>query len=504
MSRLNKVLQQNNVTEHKKKKAKQKKTVMPVYDMTGKTITPEKKRRENRIAVAVIVVTVLLSFLYLPGLFIEDNKEIVNTNAAVKIDSTAIRKSNTALRNNAEEDFDGDGLTNAEESTYGTDPWQIDTDNDGLTDYCEIKITKTAPDSVDDNLVDAQTKLDKANEKNVGSPYKIGNVILWAEDYSSKSFGSVVETSSGAYHFCYFNGYAQFPESAGKYAYRIKDGVRTALPYRKAENAWKITSGDIVEIYEKPLEKVIEFQFFKYPVYAPSNVVTDILAKILPDNGFITATSKMKMDIEPDTNKNVITDIKKPAYNSSDDYRFTINSNTLNDLLFVRESIAEDNSCIAMSLFNKDDGEYLGIIYGYTAEGDLLIADMDTLKPVGTLKISESARKMMNETGEIVSVSYFDFEGFGFSSQNGDRISFFAASSKINSMESHFEKEMKEDKPSRDTGKEIKEDKVVEDAGQESKEQKTDADSKIKDSEKLTEEKANTGLAGETELDKAE
>ena len=496
MSRLNKVLQQNNVTEHKKKKAKQKKTVMPVYDMTGKTITPEKKRRENRIAVAVIVVTVLLSFLYLPGLFIEDNKEIVNTNAAVKIDSTAIRKSNTALRNNAEEDFDGDGLTNAEESTYGTDPWQIDTDNDGLTDYCEIKITKTAPDSVDDNLVDAQTKLDKANEKNVGSPYKIGNVILWAEDYSSKSFGSVVETSSGAYHFCYFNGYAQFPESAGKYAYRIKDGVRTALPYREAENAWKITSGDIVEIYEKPLEKVVEFQFFKYPVYAPSNVVTDILAKILPDNGFITATSKMKMDIEPD--------IKKPAYNSSDDYRFTINSNTLNDLLFVRESIAEDNSCIAMSLFNEDDGEYLGIIYGYTAEGDLLIADMDTLKPVGTLKISESARKMMNDTGEIVSVSYFDFEGFGFSSQNGDRISFFAASSKTNSMESHFEKEMKEDKPSRDTGKEIKEDKVVEDAGQESKEQKTDADSKIKDSEKLTEEKANTGLAGETELDKAE
>ena len=106
MSRLNKVLQQTNVTEHKKKKAKQKKTVMPVYDMTGKTITPEKKRRENRIAVAVIFVTVLLSFLYLPGLFIEDNKEIVNTNAAVKIDSTAIRKSNTALRNNAEEDFD--------------------------------------------------------------------------------------------------------------------------------------------------------------------------------------------------------------------------------------------------------------------------------------------------------------------------------------------------------------------------------------------------------------
>ena len=48
MSRLNKVLQQNNVTEHKKKKAKQKKTVMPVYDMTGKTITPEKKTQRKQ------------------------------------------------------------------------------------------------------------------------------------------------------------------------------------------------------------------------------------------------------------------------------------------------------------------------------------------------------------------------------------------------------------------------------------------------------------------------
>lgn len=35
----------------------------------------------------------------------------------------------------------------------------------------------------------------------------------------------------------------------------------------------------------------------------------------------------------------------------------------------------------------------------------------------------------MNESGTLVSYSYFDFEGFGFNSLNGDRISFFATSS---------------------------------------------------------------------------
>lgn len=54
---------------------------------------------------------------------------------------------------------------------------------------------------------------------------------------------------------------------------------------------------------------------------------------------------------------------------------------------------------------------------------------MNTLEPIGTLSITESARKTMNESGDIVSISYFDFKGFGFDSQKGDRISFFAATS---------------------------------------------------------------------------
>jgi hypothetical protein len=42
-------------------------------------------------------------------------------------------------------DTDGDGLTDAEEATLGTDPTKADTDADGLTDREEVVIYKTDP-----------------------------------------------------------------------------------------------------------------------------------------------------------------------------------------------------------------------------------------------------------------------------------------------------------------------------------------------------------------------
>lgn len=42
-------------------------------------------------------------------------------------------------------DSDSDGLTDEEEKIYGTNPLAIDTDNDGLSDYEEVKIYHTNP-----------------------------------------------------------------------------------------------------------------------------------------------------------------------------------------------------------------------------------------------------------------------------------------------------------------------------------------------------------------------
>lgn len=70
------------------------------------------------------------------------------------------------------------------------------------------------------------------------------------------------------------------------------------------------------------------------------------------------------------------------------------------------------------------------------------------------LSITEKAKKIVDNTGSMVSSSYFDFDGFRFHSQNGDRISFFAASSdKVKS--SNFGK-TKDTEKNKDTKKDDK------------------------------------------------
>ncbi|MFA5047931.1 MAG: hypothetical protein WC516_02715 [Patescibacteria group bacterium] len=49
---------------------------------------------------------------------------------------------NTAVK---AKDSDGDGLNDEEEKKYGTDPYSVDADRDGLTDRAEVKIYHTNP-----------------------------------------------------------------------------------------------------------------------------------------------------------------------------------------------------------------------------------------------------------------------------------------------------------------------------------------------------------------------
>lgn len=218
-----------------------------------------------------------------------------------------------------------------------------------------------------------------------------------------------METITG-YRFCGFTGYAQFPDSKNKYVYKNINGVRTLLDKKAEENAWRIDGDMSVELYDTKLKQISEFSFFGHSIYPDSNLFFKGLTTILPDTGFITGTEKTAMDIDPDTRANTITDIKKISYDANDTKRYTQNSNTLNDLQFVRQSIAEDNACILASLMSAERGEYIVLIYGYDYEGNLLCADNSTGQRIGTIQITEKAKKILNKSGEIVSISYFDFK----------------------------------------------------------------------------------------------
>ena len=429
MSRLGDISRKNNNRKKGKEQARRGEinTAIPSYGIDGKVINPGKAKRKKNLLIFLTIIIAIALFIYIPQYFMNEPEEEM---VVLQPDASAVALSSNLLRDNGNEDFDDDGVINSDETAAGISAWNADTDGDGLSDYYEIHVSGTNPAVYENNLVDIQRNDDINNDRSLSTGYMIGNVILWADDYNSKAYGSVVETLHG-YHFCNFNGYAEFPDAGNNcYVYKVENGIRSLLPSRyvnsdTGEIAWKVSAGDIVEIYTEPLTEVIEMTLFNNTFYLEPNAVTSFLANVLPDKGFITMTTKMTIDVTPDGQMDTVVDIQLPSYEIEDATRFAVNSNTLADLQTVYNTI-DAGGCVATSLFNEKYGEYVYLAYGYDYDGNLLMADSNTLEPVGKLNVMPSAKKMVNDVGNIVSVSYFEYSGFGFDSQNNDRICFFA------------------------------------------------------------------------------
>ena len=132
-------------------------------------------------------------------------------------------------------------------------------------------------------------------------------------------------------------------------------------------------------------------------------------------------------DINPQQEADTTAILKKPPITATQEERVCVDTNTLKDLTTVRWNI-ENGHCVAVSMYSGNGGEAVGIIYGYDAYGNLLVADLN-LDPLGKIEIRENAKRMMNKDGTIGQVSWFEWKGFGFNSlTQDDRINFFAFS----------------------------------------------------------------------------
>lgn len=421
---------------HARRRKERKRTAR--YDMRGRKIRTRFKKTVRIAAVCALIFAGLCILIYLPPVFGHSTKKALE--GFVTAEASALRTSTRYAKDNPDSDFDSDGMPNFLEEQYGTSLFREDTDYDGISDYAEVFLTKTSPASKDSSLIQEVVSEDKKRGDAIGTPYKIDDIIFWPDNYESKAKGGVVRTLDG-FRLCFFKGWIRFPEKV--YAYAYEDGVHHELPHREEEDAWYIDGSLEVRCYLDELCFVNELELpFAGKIYLDDSSMPKMLSKILPDGGgIITCRRIAEIDMDPDTSPDVVNPVVMPYFDRSDISRFGKNQNMLKDYSYVIRTL-DRGQCVAVSMYSPNVGEAEGVIYGYTPDGDLLVADPGSLKAAGTIHITEYAMRMMGRDGQIGQHTWFEWEGLGFDSlRNGDRIVFGAssASSELTDLEAETE-----------------------------------------------------------------
>jgi len=156
--------------------------------------------------------------------------------AEYSYDNSFVLYDNTSLPEEyLSDDFDKDGLTNKEEIENSTNLYKPDTDDDGISDYDEIKKTKTDPtkwSSEGDNVSDLVHVI-KGTEVTVGytptdiSGFKVyltkSDDLMWIISKASTNVFDDLETVSEAYMIKNFSG--KIALDCGKYSETVFNNI---------------------------------------------------------------------------------------------------------------------------------------------------------------------------------------------------------------------------------------------------------------------------------------
>jgi hypothetical protein len=405
-----------------RKSAVEAETIIPTYQLHKK-----KKKIPRWALILLIIILAIFIIFYLPPMVIDEVD--VTTRSSVNLrdyaNTNAMEWAKTYLRNNPESDFDGDGLTNEDESNYNTGLYIPDSDNDGVTDYAELYLTNSNPTVKDDSITTFVKQSDLRTGNQVNTPFTIHNIILWADDYYSKARGSVLPLSDGSYNFFRFQGWVQFPENP-VCAYKVVNGVQTPLK-KNANGYFYIDSKYLtnVRIYQEQPEACYILYVLGTGYTLPENVGTKILSFILPNHGFGVFTIKPALinDVDGTYQEKAVTNkIITTSLNDFSDVRFGRNECNVTDLAKIFEYLENDSNVI-ISLMSQDFGESILEVYGYTTNNNLLVCDPKTGEDFGYITIKAMSERLLNQSGSIEAWERFSFEGCGYSSAAGNRIS---------------------------------------------------------------------------------
>lgn len=399
----------------KDKVEKREELIIPTY-----TLQKKHKKIPKWAVITSGVVLVIFSTIYLPPLLIAEPD--TTTRGSVDASSIAdIKATETAIqymRNNPEADFDNDGLTNEQELSANTGVYIIDNDDDGTTDYAELYLTETNPCVKDDSIINFVVQADAKTGNTVNTPFKVHDVVMWADDYESKARGGVIQLSDGSYNFYRFKGWVQFPTTVES-AYKVVNGTQQAL--KKNENGYfYIDSTDLtnVRIYDKQPATCYIVSLLGTRYSLPDNAGSKILNFILPSHGFglITCKPALMNDLDETWNEvatsNSIVTMKLGEYAES---RFGRDQQSLSNLSQIFREIDKGNNVI-ISLMSHEVGEVFLEVYGYTNRNNLLVCDPKTGESFGVININVINERVLDQSGSISSYEHFTFSGCGYSS----------------------------------------------------------------------------------------
>jgi len=141
------------------------------------------------------------------------------------------------------DDYDGDGLTDdAELYTWGTNPSDIDSDNDGLSDYEEVTNAdyKTDPNNpnTDGDAIDDGTEIAWSyNPLDSTSPIQARSLIQNMQIYSDSTISVTVRSLTGVTKVMF---YAQYKDYWGSWTSYQLIGTDSSAPFIKS---WAIPKG---------------------------------------------------------------------------------------------------------------------------------------------------------------------------------------------------------------------------------------------------------------------
>ena len=394
--------------QQKKKPEKKRQNIHVVGEnaLSGQNGNPFKKKLSKKTKL-IILISCIVTALLLPQLIFRISAAFdIKENMTLELNQGGKQTVMDYIKiQNGVADWDKDGITN----TNDKDVFDPDTNRDGIPDGEEAKDFLT-----------------------IGGVMKYENVTL---EIQNKKMG--VSKFLNYYVFKNYDGWVKISNETGvPYIYKSNGWTEAEYTVEGGDYMVKIPCDCYIEFVPKGTKTVYRTDFFgdktfakeesryvkSYGGFAP--VCSFLLKTFLPVTEPTDASiaSVWYTDTYHVVKQNNIT--KSEAIQpSKDNYKITI----LNDYEFTYDKLykvyksIDDKKTALISIIREDGSEAICFAYAYDYLGNIYLADAQTSKTAGVMKVTPMCQ-VYHKDGQNYVREWYEFEGLGFSSADGDKM----------------------------------------------------------------------------------